>query len=353
MNDVAGTINDPQIVAAARSELAAGRPVALASLLSTQGSMPRHEGARMLALSDGSYLGTVGGGNIEFIAQKRCGELLTASVAPVATAAAVAPVAPAAAVAPAPASLEWMTHEKNAMACGGDALLAVRLLGPADAAWLDDLAEAVESGSAAWLVEDWSDPARPRASVLRDGGGCDVPTWDEERGRYTEPVGAEPVCYVFGGGHVGRALVPVLASVGFVVEVVDDREGVCDPVNFPLARRVTCAAFEDLSLYERITPRDYVVVLTHGHLGDAAALEGALPRRPAYIGCIGSRRKAGFVRDLLKEHGIPAELADSVHLPIGEDILAVTPAEIAVSIAAQVIRCRAELRPRRPHGDGA
>ena len=62
------------------------------------------------------------------------------------------------------------------------------------------------------------------------------------------------------------------------------------------------------------------------------------------MGCIGSRRKAGFVRDALEAAGIPADLAASVHLPIGEDILAVTPAEIAVSIAAQLIRCRAELR---------
>ena len=333
MNDVAGTINDPQIVAAARSEIAAGRPVALASLLSTQGSMPRHEGARMLALADGSYLGTVGGGNIEFIAQRRCSESLAAE----------------ASGNPAPASIEWMTHEKNAMACGGDALLAVRALGAADAAWLDDLAACVADGDAAWLVEDWSSPAAPRASVTREGDGCDVPNWDESARLYREPVGAEPACFVFGGGHVGQALVPVLASVGFVVDVVDDREGICDPAKFPAARNVTCGAFEDKSLYEHIGPRDYVVVLTHGHMGDAAVLEGALPRRPAYVGCIGSRRKAGFVRDLLKEHGIPAELADSVHLPIGEDILAVTPAEIAVSIAAQIIRCRAELRPRRPH----
>ena len=111
MNDVAGTINDQQIIAAARAELSAGRSVALASLLATAGSMPRHEGARMLALADGSFIGTVGGGNIEFIAQAREGELLAA----------------AAADRPAPASLEWMTHAKNDMACGGDALLAVRL----------------------------------------------------------------------------------------------------------------------------------------------------------------------------------------------------------------------------------
>ena len=242
-----------------------------------------------------------------------------------------------------------MTHEKNAMACGGDALLAVRLLTADDSAWLDGLSEAVESDAAAWLVEDWSDPEALVTVVSRDGDGCDVPTWDERARRYAEPVGAEPVCYVFGGGHVGQALVPVLASVGFVVDVVDDREGICDPANFPAARNVTCGAFEDLDSYTHITQRDYVVVLTHGHLGDAAVLEHVLPHRPAYVGCIGSRRKAAFVRDALVERGIDRAAADSVHLPIGEDILAVTPAEIAISIAAQIIRCRAELRPRRPH----
>ena len=112
---------------------------------------------------------------------------------------------------------------------------------------------------------------------------------------------------------------------------------------------MTCGAFKDLDDYTHITPRDFVVVLTHGHLGDAVVLEHVLPHRPAYVGCIGSARKAGFVRRTLEEHGIAAELAESVHLPIGDDILAVTPAEIAVSIAAQMIRCRAGLRPHSPH----
>lgn len=328
MNDVAGTINDPRIVDAAAASLAEGRPCALASLLATSGSMPRHAGARMLLLDDGTFIGTVGGGNIEFIAQQRERDLIAAAQAGE----------------PAPASLEWMTHEKNAMACGGDALLAVRLLTAEDARVFADLKRCADAGEAAWLEEDWKDPAAPTATVRSAGRGSDVPSWSEDEKTYLEPVGAEPVCYVFGGGHVGQALVPVLASVGFAVEVVDDRAGICDPALFPAARSVTCGKFEDLDSYTSIGERDYVVVLTHGHMGDAAVLERVLPHRPAYVGCIGSARKAAFVRRLLEEHGIPAELAASVHLPIGEDILAVTPAEIAVSIAAQIIRCRAELR---------
>ena len=241
-----------------------------------------------------------------------------------------------------------MTHKKNAMACGGDALLAARLVMPSELPVIAQLEELLASGGVGWLEEDWSDSQSPswrlRGEKDAPSRACDVPTWDESACRYVEPVGPEPVCHVFGGGHVGQALVPVLVSVGFRVDVMDDRPGICDPALFPQAEAVTCGAFEDLDSLVRVTSRDYVVVLTHGHLGDAAVLERVLPHRPAYVGCIGSRRKAGFVRDALEAAGIPAELAAGVHLPIGEDILAVTPAEIAVSIAAQLIRCRAELR---------
>ena len=352
MHDVAGTICDRAIVRRALDELRAGRPVALASLLATRGSMPRAAGARMLATAGDGWLGTVGGGNIELIAQRRCRELLSAASSAAEKDREVA------------ARLEWMTHEKNAMACGGDALLAVRLLGRRDVATLEGLAALLDAGGgtaaardeAAWLVEDWSDPQAPTMRLVRDAAeltvaeaGCDVSSWDAGRARYVEPVGAEPVCYVFGGGHVGRALVPVLASVGFRVVVYDDRPAVADPAAFPRAERVVCGEFADLLDHVSPGARDYVVVLTHGHVGDACVLERVLPRRPAYVGCIGSRRKAGFVRQGLLDAGVPAEAVDAVRLPIGEDILAVTPAEIAVSIAAQLIRCRAELRPTRPH----
>lgn len=338
MNDVADTISDQRLLGVLTAELEAGRPVALASLLATRGSMPRHEGARMLGLSDGTWVGTVGGGNIELIAQKRSTEFLAAAASGEKGVPAQAPAA----------RLEWMTHKKNAMACGGDALLAVRLVMPSELSLVCQLAEMLASGGVGWLQEDWSDSQSPAVSLLGEKDApqraCDVPTWDEGASRYVEPVGPEPVCHVFGGGHVGQALVPVLASVGFRVDVMDDRPGICDPAIFPQAEVVTCGAFEDLDSLVRVTSRDYVVVLTHGHLGDAAVLERVLPHRPAYVGCIGSRRKASFVREALEAAGIPADLAASVHLPIGEDILAVTPAEIAVSIAAQLIRCRAELR---------
>ncbi len=327
MSDVSATSSDLELLRTIEVQLESGLPVALATILDTRGSMPRREGARMGLLADGRFIGTIGGGNIERIAQVRMGDM-------------VAKAQSDASFDLGFSRLEWMTHEKNAMACGGDALLAIRLLTADDLPVVRDLIRACERGGSAWLVEDWGDPAHPAWQVA-DHGRADRPTWHEDERRFEEPVGAQPVCFVFGGGHVGQALVPVLASIGFAVEVVDDRPGICEAGLFPQARAVTCCPFENIDSCVTVGEKDYVVVLTHGHLGDAAVLERVLPHRPFYVGCIGSRRKAAFVIDSLVRAGIPREEAERVHLPIGEDIGAVTPAEIAVSIAAQLIRCRA------------
>ncbi len=327
MSDVSASSSDLELLRTIRGQLEQGLPVALATILDTRGSMPRREGARMGLLPDGRFIGTIGGGNIERIAQQRMGKMLAAvkrgDTGDLGF-----------------SRLEWMTHEKNAMACGGDALLAVRLVTGDDLDVIEGLIGVCEGSKGAWLVEDWQDPECPAWSVEVEGS-AKRPTWDEAAHRYEEPVVAEPVCYVFGGGHVGQALVPVLASVGFVVHVVDDRPGICEAGLFPQARAVTCCSFKDIKSYVSVGEKDYVVVLTHGHLGDAAVLEHVLPCHPFYVGCIGSRRKAAFVIDSLVQAGIDRAEAERVHLPIGEDIGAVTPAEIAVSIAAQLIRCRA------------
>lgn len=333
---MSGQLSDPGFVSALVSELEAGRPVALASLLATTGSMPRHEGARLAALADGSVLGTVGGGNVELMAIDAARRALAAA-------------APGDGGATAAGSLEWLTHEKNDMACGGDALLAVRALSGGDLPTLRALADLLETGGSATLEERWADPARPTWALL-PGELARHAAWDAAAATYREPVGAPETCHVFGAGHVGTALVPVLLAIGFVVRVYDDRPEAADPTRFPEGTHVSCGSFEELAETAPIGPRDSVVVLTHGHAADAAVLERVLRREAAYVGCIGSRRKAGLVRDGLVAAGIPRERSDAVHLPIGEDILAVTPAEIAVSIAAQLIRCRAERRADIPTG---
>lgn len=319
---VNGSLSDEGFVSALVAELASGRSVGIASLLSTCGSMPRHEGARMVVTSDDMLVGTVGGGAIEQLAIER---------------------ARAARDGGAP-SLEWY-HTGDAMACGGDALLAVRALTADDLPVLIALRDALERGEQVTVEERWASAAAPELALVPSA--CPAhPTWDEATATYREPVCAPSRLHVFGAGHVGAELVRLAAAAGFEPHVYDDRPELAARASLPAAASVTCGAFDELAAEAAIAPRDSVVVLTHGHAHDEAVLLAVLTRdvQPAYVGCIGSRRKATLTREHLAAAGVPAERVDAVHMPIGEAIGAVTPSEIAVSIVAQLIRCRAERR---------
>ena len=161
-------------------------------------------------------------------------------------------------------------------------------------------------------------------------------------GIYVEPLCHAGSVYIFGGGHVGRALVPVLATVGFRVVMYDNREELAKKENYPMASEVIFGSFSDISGKVALTANDYAVVMTPGHQADYEILSQVLGSDATYIGCIGSRHKIASTNAYLMENGIPeAELA-RIHAPIGLDILGQTPAEIAVSIAAEMILHRAK-----------
>ena len=323
---IGSTLSDVALVSALTAELAAGRRVGLASLLATRGSMPRHGGARLTVTEKDQLLGTVGGGAIEQRAIER---------------------ARAARDGDAP-SLTWY-HTGDEMACGGDALLAARALTADDLPVLLALRDALDHGEPATVTADWSEPAAPTialAPATRLAG----PTWDDARATYREPVAAPSSLHVFGAGHVGAALVGMASAAGFECHVYDDRPELATPANLPAATSVTCGSFGELAAAAAIGPRDSVVVLTHGHAHDETVLLAMLTRdvQPAYVGCIGSARKAALAREHLVAAGVPQERVDAVAMPIGLAIGAVTPAEIALAITAQLVRRRAERRGEGP-----
>ena len=320
---VNGSLSDKGFVSALAAELAAGRSVGLATLLATRGSMPRHEGARMAVLASGAQVGTVGGGAIERLATERADAARRSGAA----------------------GIEWVTSGVSDMACGGDALLAVRALTARDLPALLALQDALERDEPVTVEERWADASAPEL-LLASADRAPGPTWDAAGATYREPVCAPSRLHVFGAGHVGAALVGLAAQVGFEVRVYDDRPELARGASLPAAASVACGPFDELAAAAQIGPRDSVVVLTHGHAHDEAVLLAVLTRdvQPAYVGCIGSRRKAALTREHLAAAGVPRERADAVHLPIGEAIGAVTPSEIAVSIVAQLVRCRAERR---------
>lgn len=330
------TLQDPGFVSFLVQELEAGRFLPAVWVLDVQRSMPRDPGAAMVALSDGSFRGTVGGGTIERMAEERLARLAQTGDG---------------------AGIEWYTHEDTSMACGGDALLGFTTLTSEQLPFLRSLADALEKAEPVWAVEDWSDSESPRFSVmtsddlLHGDEGIDPVdgfAWLPDRSLFVEAMGVVPRVHIFGAGHVGRALSPVLASVGFVPRIYDDRPAIATSDAFPDAEKIEVGDFCELAANAPIGPHDYVVVLTHGHVADIDVLERVVPKEPEYVGCIGSRRKAAIARRTLEERGLDRALIDGVACPIGDDILAVTPPEIAVSIAAQMIRHRASLRPTRP-----
>lgn len=153
-----------------------------------------------------------------------------------------------------------------------------------------------------------------------------------------EPITPPERMIILGGGHVSLALAQFAAATGFAVTVIDDRPAFANQARFPMAREVICNTFEEALQGLTLTPYDYVVILTRGHRHDGDCLRELFTKeRTAYLGMIGSRRRVAGLKDTLEEEGIDRQWLDSICTPVGLSIGAVTPAEIAISIMAEVI----------------
>lgn len=168
-------------------------------------------------------------------------------------------------------------------------------------------------------------------TAVRDGGVLVV----------TEPVLPRERLIVLGGGHVALPVCAMGAECGFSVCVVDDRSEFANTERFPAAEEVICDSFANGIQRLGITPFDYVVIITRGHRYDSDCLRAIIPGvMPAYLGMIGSRRRVRAQMELLKAEGLDPDRLDKVCTPIGLNIGAVTPGEIAVSILAEVVAHR-------------
>ena len=298
-----------------------GENVVLCSILASSGSAPRGAGAKMAVFPDGTALGTIGGGAVERIAQQQALELFRTG----------ASYCQAFCLAP---------NQVNdiGMICGGTVMVYFRFFdhcSPQDAALVRAILELLQSGQDAWLVSRM-EPGKITAlgsAVYQKG----------EPSYYVEPISRAGRVYIFGGGHVGRALVPVLANVGFRVTVFDNREDFARQENYPAAEQVIFGDYYHIEEKVHITPRDYVVIMTPGHQADREVLLQAMKTPACYVGCIGSRHKIASTNQYLMDNGVEEAELSRIHAPIGITIFAETPEEIAISIAAELIRCRAQL----------
>lgn len=309
----------------------------LVSIVSESGSTPRGTGSQMLVGPRGRICGTIGGGRVEKHAEELALTLLTER-------------------------RTCLRHfaldlsggaDSLGMACGGEVTVLFQSIPWDSGEWRTVASAALDALSAnrpGWLVLSTDGSA----SALLDADGAVVagtaaPTQLPARAALTDglfclplPVGERVV--IFGAGHIARALVPLLRTVNFRPVVFDDRPEYAVAEAFPAAEQVICGDFRDIRVSLTLEPEDYAAVMTSGHSHDLEVEAQLLRHELAYVGVIGSRSKIAYVSQCLRERGISEAAIASVHKPIGTAIRAVTPEEIAVSIAGELICVRAARR---------
>ena len=317
-------------------ELEKDHDLVLVTLIAEKGSAPRGTGSQMLVNMDGRLLGTIGGGAVEYEAEQLALSLLGEKRSCI---------------------HDYVLRKNKAqdigMVCGGDVTAYFQFIDHTDARW-GALAGAVSERTSArlpgWLVQrlDGGFPALLgengellAGEAIENAEAYQIPGCMRTESGFSMPLPIGERAVIFGGGHIARELAPLLKNVGFRVTVMDCREEYADPADFPDAERIICGDYMHIDQYLDLGAEDYVVVMTNGHTHDFDVQEQALRRKLAYIGVIGSRKKTAVVNARLREAGVPEEGIAQVHTPIGTSIKAVTPAEIAISIAGEMIYERA------------
>lgn len=327
-----------------------GRDFALVKLVADRGSTPRAAGAEMLVRRDGSIAGTIGGGLLELTMMKAAAEALKTRRSRVTDMGL--------------SGTDVESEEK--MICGGSAEVLVAYVAAGDPtllgvcralkaetaaqrrAWLFTILPAVEDAVVEYcLLKDdgvvvGARPCEPRALRTAVGkiavhGSAALP---DGRGVLVEPFEAPTTAVICGAGHVGQALAPVAMRAGFRVTVVDDREEFANPQRFPGAE-VVLTPFDTALERAGVGEHSYVVIVTRGHVHDHDVLQQALRSPARYVGLMASRGKRARICGALREAGFDEADIKRVHSPIGLEIGAETPPELAVSIVAEMIGVRA------------
>ena len=312
-----------KIFLAIEEQLKMGKPCLLATIIASTGSTPRSSGAYMVVGEAGRICGTIGGGSLEYNVILQGQEQIVQQKNFI---------------------YEYtLTMEGSAelgMICGGTCTILYQYLSADDLPLIQDALGIMERKEQYWLllpVVEGKLQILQGASEIQGNGLIEL----DGSQYYAERFNFDGKVYIFGGGHLAQEVVPVLSHLGFRCVVLDDREEFSKPELFSGAEEVLCVDFKDLAKAVQITENDYVAVMTRGHLHDADVERFVLKTPAHYIGVVGSRRKAKLTRETLRGEGFSDEQLDRIITPIGLDIGSETPAEIAISIAAQFIQVRA------------
>jgi len=306
---------------------------ALVTLAQAQGSSPREVGARMVVAPDGTFSGTIGGGALEWGALAEAQALLARADARA-------------------AQLDKALGPDLGQCCGGRVLLTIEKFGAADIDMIAPLAKAEQrQGIVTTLATAASDGRLLRRLAEGNQERSPRPAYDvQPDGRVHERFGEEPTAfYLFGAGHVGRALAIALAPLPFAVTWIDMRPGAI-PEMFP-ANVTAIRQGDPVALLGRAPDGAFIAVMTHSHALDLDLVIAALQAdRFAYVGLIGSATKRARFTSAMHKMGMAADMVGKLVCPIGlTAIRDKAPAAIAASVAAQVLMVREQIQSVTAH----
>lgn len=334
-----------EVLREAARRLGLGERVGVATVVATRGSTPQKASARLVVTAAGEVQGTLGGGAVEAEVIRETRQRLDGN----------GPL-----VREYPLSTgtdEW------GLACGGTMVVLIEALGPEARGWLQAALGALEGEPLAVVTVLDGAWAGARVVVREQSleGGLEDPALlaeAEALGRralateqpelaavgtvrlWAEPFGPEPHLVVVGAGHIGKALAALGRLLGVRVTVLDDRPQFANPERFPEADRVVAAPVGAALAACRLTARSAVVVAMRTHDLDYEAVRAAVETPARYVGLVGSRRKAILVAERLAQEGVAPDRIRALRSPVGLDLGARTPAEIALSILAEWLMLR-------------
>lgn len=365
---------DPVLIEKLIEACGSGIGSAIATIIRSSGSTPRKAGAKMLITGKGSVFGTVGGGSGEAEVGREALKALAENR-------------------PAKLSVNMSNDvaANDGMVCGGEMEVFIDIVTPEDSAARDvygQMLETLRSGKSGVLFTITSDGGMGQElvgkkifisndkmasqqlpddiketvkSLHSQGKGCTEPVMirctaeghvvmssgaAERAGRrlrlelLAEPVAQPAELLILGGGHIAVPLARMAEILGYRYKIIDDRPEFAGRERFPGADEVICQGFEKALEGLDIGPNTSVVIITRGHSHDRLCLKEVLKKKPSYIGMIGSRRKVRGVLNGLRDEGIGEDRLGAVFSPIGLDIGAETPEEIALSIMSEIVAVR-------------
>lgn len=348
--------------------LAAGKPFVLATIIRTRGSVPREVGAKMVVPPEGQPFGTIGGGCGEGEVLRRAYPLFDHNVPPrvvevdltgdfdqdeIQVCGGLMDVAldlwrpeehqelahslAEATRARRPTALVTAIHPVQSLPAGAKSCIALNAEGaaltpalPLDPKVMRTVTASIAAGKPELLT------ISPQGEIVEDA----VARGEEWPRIFVDVQPGLQTLLICGAGHIAQPLCEIGHMMGFRTVVVDDRWAFANRERFPHATEVRVGPFVDVLESLDINEHTFVVVVTRGHNWDEACVRTALKKNPGYLGMIGSKRRAKATLERLLEHGYSSEALSRIHTPMGLDIAAETPAEIAVAIAAEIVRVR-------------